>query len=548
MKRTILGMCVCFLLIGTAFPAVESVQKTGRDSTLQSAPLPIRAANWTETQKLLAADGTTGVEFGFSVALSGDTALIGEPYDDSYKGAAYVFTQTGDTWTQQAKLIALDSPHWSRFGDSVALSGDTALIGADLDNDNGNCSGSVYVFTRTGTTWTEQQKLLPSDGEAYDLFGYSVSLNGDTALIGAPGYDYPQINGSVYVFTRSGATWTQKTKLLAPDGALVDKFGNSVVLAGDTALIGAVWDDDNGYNSGSVYVFTRSGIIWTYQQKLLASDGTEYDEFGFSVSLSGNTALIGAVRDDDFKGSAYVFTRSGTTWSQQAKLIASDGAAVDCFGRRVSLDNDIALIGAPSDDDNGAQSGSAYIFEQPNQPPNPPTIHGPASGKVGQLYSYTFNSTDPDGDEVYYFVDWGDTASGWLGPFVSGVEVTLQHTWNRTDVYYILADAKDNSDHESTWSTFIVSILQRAFLIGFIHDVYDSSEYLTFDPTLVLAFWFSPFGFAKYSFGLMMISKNTSGFVGESFIIGMFDAAVVTNSSRSLSDHLQHRFSLPSGF
>jgi hypothetical protein len=189
------------------------------------------------------------------------------------------------------------------------------------------------------------------------------------------------------------------------------------------------------------------------------------------------------------------------------------------------------------------QNGSVTIEPPPNTSPTAPTITGPSRGNVGQSYAYVFNSTDPDGDDVYYYIDWGDTSSGWIGPYPSGVGVIINHTWTRTDQYDILAQAKDINDQESNWSKFFpVAILQRAFLIGFIHDVYPFGEYLTFDPTNVLAFWFSPFNVTKYTFGILMISKNTSGFVGKSFIIGMFDAAVMTNRSGSAREYQKNCF------
>jgi len=326
---------------------------------------------WTQVAKLLASDGAAFDEFGDSVFLSGDTALIGARFDTDngdFSGSAYVFTRSGGVWTQQAKLLASDGATGDHFGISVSLSGDTALIGAYLDGDNGPESGSAYVFTRSGGVWTQQAKLLPDDGAAGDHFGWSVSLNGDAALIGArlDDGDNGTDSGSAYVFIRSGGVWTQQPKLLASDGATNDRFGSAVSLSGDTALIGMPEDNDNGPESGSAYVFTRSGGVWTQQAKLLASDGAAFDEFGDSVFLIGDTALIGAYGDADNgtnTGSAYVFTRSGGVWTQQAKLLASDGAAYDYFSDSVSLSGDTALIGAFQDDDNGRQSGSAYVFD-----------------------------------------------------------------------------------------------------------------------------------------------------------------------------------------
>ena len=216
----------------------------------------------------------------------------------------------------------------------------------------------------TAVNWTETQKILADDGATLDCFGASVSVDGDTALIGAYWDDDNGVDsGSVYVFTRTGSTWTQQTKLLASDGAAGDAFGYTVSLDGDTALIAASLDDDNGESSGSAYVFTRTGTTWTEQAKLLPLDGVAGDNLCW-VSLNGDTALLGVPGDDDngeHTGSAYVFTRTETTWTQEAKLLAADGAAQDWFGYGVSIDGDTALIGSELDDDSGTDSGSAYI-------------------------------------------------------------------------------------------------------------------------------------------------------------------------------------------
>jgi hypothetical protein len=349
--------------IPTSILGVESFQNNRIDTTIPGISEVSMTGDWIETQKLLASDGSTNDYFGTWVVVSGDTAIITAALDLDGRGSAYVFIRTGTTWTQQQKLLASDGAAYDQFN-APALDGDTAIIGAPLDDDKGIDSGSAYVFTRSGTTWTQQAKLLASDGAADDIFGCTVSISGDTALIGAldGNGDGP---GSAYVFTRSGTTWTQQAKLLASDGTAGDYFG-VVSLSGDTALIGAYQDDDNGGESGSAYVFTRSGTTWTQQAKLLASDGAANDNFGESAVLDGDTAIIGAPghnHNGGESGSAYVFTRSGTTWTQQAELLASDGAANDRFSEyAVALDGDTALIGAWKDDDIGTDSGSAYLF------------------------------------------------------------------------------------------------------------------------------------------------------------------------------------------
>jgi len=332
---------------------------------------------WTQQQKLVANDGAAGDYFGRSVALDGDTAVIGADYDDAKglkSGSAYVFVRSGTTWTQQQKLVASDGEATDHFGSSVAVDDNTALIGCQWDDINGIAtSGSVYVFVRSGTTWIQEQKIVANDGVAGDRFGAGVALDNDTALIST-------VSGSVYVFVRSGTTWTQQQKLVASDGATGDNFGyysRSVALDGDTALIGATGDDDKGTDSGSAYVFVRSGTTWTQQQKLVAGDGFAEDKFGYSVALAGDTAVISAIFEDDKgseSGSIYLFVRSGTTWSQQQKLVASDGGAGDQFGYSVALDDNTIVIGALYDDDKGETSGSAYVFALPTFPPPPPPL------------------------------------------------------------------------------------------------------------------------------------------------------------------------------
>jgi hypothetical protein len=366
MKKKIRSFLVCILLIMTTVTAAQSLKSNTRNPDGPIVPLARVAGNWSEDQKLLASDGAEGDNFGCYVSLSGDTALIGSWLDDDsgdMSGSAYVFVRSGINWIQQAKLLASHGKADDLFGWSVSLDNDTALIGAYWDNDNGDKSGSAYVFIRTGTTWTQQQKLLASDGDTMDYFGYSVSLSGNTALISAPLDDYNgDASGSAYIFTRTGTIWTQQAKLVAADGAIGDNFGIRVFLDGDTALIGASADDDI---RGSAYVFTRTNTTWTQEAKLLASDGESDDFFGWFVSLSDDTALIGAPGDSDYgdsSGSAYVFTRTGTTWQQQQKLLPLDGDVWDYFGYAVSLCDDTAIVSAPQDDDNGEDSGSAYVF------------------------------------------------------------------------------------------------------------------------------------------------------------------------------------------
>jgi len=357
----------------TAVIGATKVDDDIRGVDVGAAYVFTRSGNsWHQQAKLTADDGAAKDEFGGKVALSGDTAVIGAMFQDDKgdnSGSAYVFTRSGTTWSQQVKLTAADGAEGDAFGQSIALSGDTVVIGAPHDDDKGNDAGSVYVFTRSGTTWSQQVKLTAADGVAGDVFGISIAFSGDTIVIGADLNDEKALNaGAVYVFTRSGSSWSQQAKITAADGAETDIFGVRVALSGDTILISARRDDDDvmGIDAGSAYIFTRTGTTWLQQIKLTASDGAADDRFGRSVALVADTAVIGAMFQDDKgdnSGSAYVFTRSGTTWSQQVKLTAADGAEGDVFGWSVALSDDTAVITATRDDDKGNESGSAYVFE-----------------------------------------------------------------------------------------------------------------------------------------------------------------------------------------
>jgi FG-GAP repeat len=324
---------------------------------------------WTQQARLIASEPTQSDFFGYSVAISGDTVVVGALQADEYgtnAGLAYVFVRAGGVWTHQATLVASDTSLDDFFGASVAISGDTTVVGSYAD--------SVYVFVRTGGVWTQQQKLIASDAVPGDSFGLSVAFEGDTMVISAPQDDHTSLNnpGSAYVFVRTGPpgseVWTEQAKLTASDAGAGDKFGDSVSVSGDTVVVGVKGNDHSGWsNAGAAYVYVRAGGVWTQQQKLTASDAATIDFFGNSVALAGDTAMIGAFEDDHAggisAGSVYIFVRSGGLWTQQAKLTSSDAAESDNFGASVALDGDTVLIGAYRDDDAGSQSGSAYVFD-----------------------------------------------------------------------------------------------------------------------------------------------------------------------------------------
>jgi hypothetical protein len=419
------------------------------DSGLDSGSAYIFTRNgntWLYQVELLASDGSTEDYFGYSVALDNNTALIGAIGDDGMRGAAYVFMRTGNTWTQQAKLVASDGSIGDWFGYSVSINNNTSLVGVQYDSENGWGSGSAYVFFRNGTNWSEQAKLLPSDGATSDYFGHCVCINQDTALIGAPcffGKESGETTGQAYVFIRNDTNWIQQAKLLPLDGMYGDMFGSSLSIDHDNAII----------SSGrGCYAFFRNGTIWIQQSKLFTSDGVG---IGGSISIDGNNVLITG------PSSAYVFTQSGFTWYQKAKLIPSDGEHNQQFGCSVSLDGDIALIGAYGDNNNGTYTGSAYIFEKKieNYQPNAPMIDGPSNGKTNIAYQWNFTSTDPNDDDIFYYIDWGDDSNtGWSLAYKSGQTMPKSHSYSSKGTYTISAKTKDIYGAESNWTTLPITM------------------------------------------------------------------------------------------
>lgn len=334
---------------------------------------------WSEDAKLTASDGSSGDNLGFSVSVHGEVVVAGAPYkrgdnNEWGKGAAYVFVRQGSDWVEASKLTADDGEQSDYFGQSVSVSGDVAIVGApyDRDDNNGWGKGAAYIFRSNGSSWVQEAKLIADDGDANDYFGQSVSIHGDVAIIGSYGDDDAAAGaGAAYVFRWNGSEWIQEDKLTANDGAYFDCFGYSVSISGDVAVVGAYYDDENGNASGSAYLYRYNGTEWVQEQKLTPSNGAAYDYFGYSVSITNNKVLVGGYGNDNnssfwprYKGAAYLYrwNKSTSQWEEGAKLQASDGANYDYFGQTVALSNDVAIAGAVGDDDNGSNSGSAYLY------------------------------------------------------------------------------------------------------------------------------------------------------------------------------------------
>lgn len=382
-------------------------------------------------------------EFAYSVAISGNTMVVGAYTEDcdstgvngnqnnnsaQSAGAAYIFVRSGGAWTQQAYLKASNTNLDDRFGFSVAISGDTVVVGAPFEDSaatgiNGNQSsnsagesGAAYVFARTGGVWSQQAYLKASNTGTFDQFGFSVAISETTVIVGAPGEASTAIGvngnqtsnsasnaGAAYVFTRTGSTWTQQAYLKASNTGSSDNFGESVAISGDTAVVSAPREasaatgvngnqaDNSAFFAGAAYVFNRNGVVWTQQAYLKASNTGSQDEFGRSLAISGSTVVVGTPAEDSaatgingnqadnsatFAGAAYVFARSGAVWTQQAYLKASNTNSEDLFGYSVAISGETVVVGARGEDSNaigvnGIQTnnmasfaGAAYAFSR----------------------------------------------------------------------------------------------------------------------------------------------------------------------------------------
>jgi len=364
------------------------------------------AGTWTETQKIVASDRGADDKFGYSVSISGDYAIVGAFEEDEdavggntvdRAGAAYIFRIVGGVWSEIQKIVASDRSAYDEFGYSVAISGDYAIVGAyreDEDAAGGNTlsdPGSVYIYVNNSGTWSEAQKITASDRADYDSFGKSVAIAGDYAIVGNMYDDEDELggntilgSGSAYILKNNAGTWSEVQKIVASDRGAGDVFGSSVAISGDHAIVGAYGDKDDatGGNSlsyaGSAYIFENSTGVWLETQKIVPSEREADDEFGISVAISGDYAIVGAYQEDEDTaggntisdaGSAYVFKKNTGSWTEVQKIIALDRGEEDNFGCAVAISGDYALVGAYNEDEDASggntvsSAGSAYIFK-----------------------------------------------------------------------------------------------------------------------------------------------------------------------------------------
>lgn len=323
---------------------------------------------WKQIAELKAPDAEAGDYFGggkasetlttpLEEAVSGNTVVVGEPYYGNQTGRVYVFARTGSGWMQTAAFEGSDSAPVDDFGSAVAISDNTIVVGAPYHPNQvgGAYTGRAYVFTRSASGWKQTAELQGSDTVAAAYFGASVAIAGATVMVGAPA----QSNGAgrVYVFTKTAAGWKQIAELTGSDTVNTnDQFGYSVAMSGTTAVVSA---PNNSNDAGRAYLFTETASGWKQMVEIKGSDTVAGDSFGGSVAISGGTLVVGAASHANGAGRAYVFTRTGTEWKQVAELKGSDTVAGENFGWSVAVSGTIAIVGAPS---RANQAGRAYVF------------------------------------------------------------------------------------------------------------------------------------------------------------------------------------------
>lgn len=356
--------------------------------SLGVSPL-LAAVDLSPTQKLTPPVGADDDAYGWSVALDGDTLMVGSTYDATVAddaGAVYVYTWNGTEWVFAQQLTASDAAADDEFGVAIALEGDTAMISAVYDNAK---AGAVYVFERDAGVWSQTQKLVPNDSAADDLFGISIALDGDLALIGAPGdaTPLPVKDGSFYIYERGAGTWTQMDRVIAPLNSTI-ALGASVTLDGTTAYVGAVLDGSSQFDRpGAVYIYEYAAGELTQIDKVTASDGATLDLFGASIRVLDDTLLVGAPGAS--AGSVYTYSFVTDEWVQGDKITAPDPATYTSFGASMALDGETILVGAPNEMPQpngtltGTEPGAAYLFTRNDDTWN-------------QQYTLTAGNTDAD--------------------------------------------------------------------------------------------------------------------------------------------------------
>ncbi len=425
-------------------------------------PIFIFAQPFEQETKILASDGDADDMFGNSLSISGNIGVIGTPQDDdvvSNGGAVYIYERSGDLWHVKAKLTIAESEEADMLGESVDVEGDYIVAGAYQATGVGDATnrGAAYIFKKNGDNWDLQQKIFANDGELADNFGESVVISGDYIVVGAPNEDFG--TGAIYIFHRSGETWTQVAKLIENDGNINDSFGRSVDISGNYIVSGAWQNNAPDSNTGAAYVFYNNAGTWEFNTKLIADDAQIDDALGYSVAISGNYIVAGSHAKNGSKGAAYVFYNDAGTWGQQAKLIASNGVGEDYFGKNVSISEDYIMVGAQRHDNAKSDEGAAYLFVRSgttwSQNKQFSASDESDTGIFGYCTAidgdYAFVSTIQDNGAVYVF--------GPEGTGINNIKNNISIYPNPTHNYLII-----NSDKNISLNLLIYDISGRIVL------------------------------------------------------------------------------------
>lgn len=364
-------MIIGLLVIGPRHSkAQEPSPGSSASKTDPSAPAAKSPLLYPES-KLIPDDGAEGDEFGWALQVSGDVAAIGAYVDDDKwfnSGSVYLYRRGEDGWKQEAKVIAAKGGFNDHFGESLSISGGALVVGAHSHDGNRRDSGAAYVFTLEEGEWTQMAKLVPDDNRGGDNFGKAVAIDGDTIVVGALGNDEAELNaGAAYVYAREGGEWTLQSKLMARDARAEDSFGYRVAIDGDLAVISAPGADTSGANSGAAYVFRRADGAWEQAAKLIAGDGTANDLFSLSIAVLGDEIIVGVPGDSSAgasSGSVQVFSIEGRRWRRRAKLQAGDSFRGERFGAAVDIQGGKLLVGAYGPSGRTPGTGAAYLFER----------------------------------------------------------------------------------------------------------------------------------------------------------------------------------------
>lgn len=326
---------------------------------------------WTEHTKITASDGGFADYFGYAVSIHDGQLIVGAYRDfvgSVRSGSAYVYTQDGGSWVETAKLVPDDPEEEDRFGAKVAIYGNYAAVGAYFDDDLGESSGAVYVYKKSAGEWAFHQKLTPESLLANDYFGASVTISEDFLFVGAQGSSaYANTSGKVFIYTLLDGTWTLSDEVYPPDPTSFQNFGVSLSVSGETLAIGAYNDPAVANESGSVYLFEKTGSNWEFFQKIFPSDGHAGAKFGHSLAIENNRLVVGSIYDQTLPGetgSAYVYTReSSGNWLLSAKIVPDDAQDEQRFSAGVGLSGKFAIAGAPYDNEYGFHTGAAYLCD-----------------------------------------------------------------------------------------------------------------------------------------------------------------------------------------